>query len=43
MCENEIGSENKYVLRDTGAAQSLLLKSVLPLTDETDMQKSVLV
>ncbi len=31
------------VLRDTGAAQTVLLNGVLPLTDDTDLHKSVLV
>ncbi len=44
VCNNETGSEEPItVFRDTGAAQSLLLKGVLSLTEETDLHKSVLV
>ncbi len=44
VCNNETGSEKPItVLRGTGAAQSLLLKGVLSLTDETDLHKSILV
>ncbi len=44
VCNNETGSEKPItVLRDTGAAQRLLLKGMLSLTDETDWHKNVLV